>query len=949
MTPEPGKVIAGKYRLVKPLASGGMGAVWVACHTSLDAEVAVKLMASALAEHTIAQARFEREAKAAARLKSPHVVQVQDFGIEDGTPYMVMELLHGEDLGTTLERQHRLSPARAAAVFAQACKGVRAAHDAGIVHRDIKPSNIFLAKMAGDEVVKILDFGIARAGEPDASGQKTASGVLIGTPHFMSPEQARGAEAGPATDLWSLAVVLYLALSGKRPFDGDSMGEILASILRDQPPPLSAAAPGLPTSFDAFFAKALAREPTARFASATALSDAFAALVAEPNALTVSDSSGGRAGTPASFDAPTLDAAIGPATPGGGLPRGSIRVTPSDGPTKPPTRRDAAHPDAPTLPAEASRTSKSPSSSAPSSNGPSSNGPAPEKPASLADRTPPTGSFDKPPSRSWIGTALVGLVAVVALVLAMKGIKPPDDSGSGQATSASAPSAAAPRPTAITDLPPPSTDKPEALTHYSAALQAIRDANWERAAERLEKATALDPSFAAAHFRLALIRSNSDRPAARKSYTIAADGRARLGERDRAFLEAMGPMFQEPPDEEVVHGLLAKLAERYPLDAEIQLLRGMIEPDVEKSLAGARRSVELDPAFADGWQSVGSALFSLKRYEEAVAPLDRCLAISPMSTDCLGQRAAVYQALGRCADAETDLRQAVTYAPGAAYLQDQRVDALLWMNVAPEALLEAYRRKWMAVPEAERPGIEGADRIRVSLYSGQFDSLEAQFEAIRKFTDRDVSLASFEFRTDSLLLAAIETDRPKDAARLAEAFAKRLEGEALPRQYPIPAMLRAMRRGGALSKTAYRAKLTAFLAAGAELGKAKPWDTWVLWFARGVQTKEEAEEALAAMPAGAQTRPHTLSADAEVGRVMVLAGRAAEAVAAFRRAKEKCNSELSSPPIQLTYGLALEQTGDKQGACSAYANVLSRWGDAKPRSITAETARAKSAALRCPK
>src|SRR5262245_31166251 len=160
--PAPGTRIGGKYRLERSLAKGGMGSVWVARHEQLDALVAVKFMDPSLADTTAAVARFEREAKAAAQLSSPHIVRVQDFGVDDGTPFMVMELLRGEDLATRLDREGRLSLGAASAIVTQACKGLKVAHDAGLVHRDIKPRNVFCALQGEEDVIKIVDFGIAR-------------------------------------------------------------------------------------------------------------------------------------------------------------------------------------------------------------------------------------------------------------------------------------------------------------------------------------------------------------------------------------------------------------------------------------------------------------------------------------------------------------------------------------------------------------------------------------------------------------------------------------------------------------------------------------------------------------------------------------------------------------------------------------------------------------------
>jgi eukaryotic-like serine/threonine-protein kinase len=279
MTPlEVGGVVASKYRLVRPLAQGGMGSVWVARHVQLDVDVAVKFMAPAYAESADARARFEREAKAAAQLKSPNVVQVHDYGIADGVPYLVMELLQGEDLGERLRRQRRLSLPAAAAMLTPACKALRRAHEAGIVHRDLKPGNIFLARQDDEEIVKVLDFGVAKVTDPGSGASSTKAGTLVGSPNYMSPEQVRAKHVDHRSDLWSMGVVLFEAVTGQLPFPGDDVGDVLVEVCTAPIPVPSHIAPDLGPVVDRFFERALAREPAARFQSARELAEAFASL-----------------------------------------------------------------------------------------------------------------------------------------------------------------------------------------------------------------------------------------------------------------------------------------------------------------------------------------------------------------------------------------------------------------------------------------------------------------------------------------------------------------------------------------------------------------------------------------------------------------------------------------------------------------------------------------------
>jgi eukaryotic-like serine/threonine-protein kinase len=279
---ESGLVIAGKYRIEQQLAAGGMGSLWVARHLQLDVPIAVKFMDPANADSPVAQQRFEREARAAANLRSMHIVHIQDYGVTDGVPYIVMELLHGEDLGRRLKRHRRLPLAQTAKILTQTAKGLRRAHEAGVVHRDLKPANIFLARTDtndDEDIVKLLDFGVAKEMMAAINGESTRTGELIGSPHYMSPEQIRGArDLDYRSDLWSLGVILYRSITGYLPFTGDAIGEVMAKIIADPLPVATKVAPDLPPSIDAFFERAFAREREHRFQSARELADAFAML-----------------------------------------------------------------------------------------------------------------------------------------------------------------------------------------------------------------------------------------------------------------------------------------------------------------------------------------------------------------------------------------------------------------------------------------------------------------------------------------------------------------------------------------------------------------------------------------------------------------------------------------------------------------------------------------------
>jgi eukaryotic-like serine/threonine-protein kinase len=281
-----GDVLATKYRVERVLGAGGMGVVVAATHLQLDQRVALKLVRTEALHHPEIIARFEREARVAVRLKSEHSARIIDVGrLESGSPYIVMEYLEGQDLAQLLEQRGSLSIAVACDYVIQACDAIAEAHGLGIVHRDLKPGNLFLAKTShGQEVIKVLDFGISKTYWPAGDLNVTRTQAVIGSPGYMSPEQMRSTKnVDGRSDIWSLGVILYELVAGRIPFEADTFSALCVKIAVDPHPPMLELPAKLPAGFEAAVNRALEKDPTMRYRSVAELAQALA-LYAGPSA-----------------------------------------------------------------------------------------------------------------------------------------------------------------------------------------------------------------------------------------------------------------------------------------------------------------------------------------------------------------------------------------------------------------------------------------------------------------------------------------------------------------------------------------------------------------------------------------------------------------------------------------------------------------------------------------
>lgn len=272
-----GDVLAGKYEIVSVIGHGGMGIVYEAQHQRLGQRVAVKVLQAEVSFVREAVQRFEREARAAAKLTSPFVARVRDVdNLSDGRPFMVMEYLEGNDLDEELGRRGQLEVQEAVDYVLQTCMGMIEAHHLGIVHRDLKPHNLFLTQRDGKPCVKVLDFGVSKLIE-DSAKDVTVTATSLGTPQYMSPEQIRSAKhVDRRSDIWQLGIILYELLTGQTPFQGDSPTAVVAAITADAPVPLQRVRPELPAQLCAIVMKTIEKSPDRRFQTVRAMGDLLA-------------------------------------------------------------------------------------------------------------------------------------------------------------------------------------------------------------------------------------------------------------------------------------------------------------------------------------------------------------------------------------------------------------------------------------------------------------------------------------------------------------------------------------------------------------------------------------------------------------------------------------------------------------------------------------------------
>jgi serine/threonine-protein kinase len=905
-----------RYRVEQVIGEGGMGQVYRAFDTRLCRTVALKVLRPAPGDGdgTLGSARLLREARAAAALVHPNVVAVFDVGEIDGAAFLVMELVEGASLR---ERMRERAPLGIALRWlVDVARALAAAHRAGLVHRDVKPENVMVRS---DGVVKVLDFGIARGpavdvaragGEPAST---TAPNVILGTLQYMSPEQAHRQPLDGRADQFAWGVLGYELLTGRLPWEQGDAVLTLTQILARDPPPIRAVVPDAPAEVEAVIRRALAKDRDARFATldeAADLLEPFARPLGA-HAIVAPPSYGSGAMAPPSS---ARDATV------------PVAITPPSAPTQPGGITTPAAP----VPA-----------------------PPPIAP-------PAKGSL--PRGRILLGAALgvaIGGAAAVAAVGAHRSPPP-------------IPSAATAAPAtvvrAITDLPSPRSTSPEALDAYHAALRALRSGVNARGGAELERAVKLDPALAAAHLQLVVLAlDNRLDDATRQHFRAAEEHADALTDRDRLLLAALEPGVRRQPAawRETITRLRAAL-DRYPEDAELWHVLGSVLVFTDGSHSAIEplsRAASIDPEFAFALAGLAEQLLYTGRFDDARSRVEQCLRASPSSISCMLQNARLAVQQGACDEVEALGRRIAAVDPEDAY-GPQTLSLGVAGRVALPALREVLAQKHARLSAARRAHAELRDAAHVAALAGDFSEAERQARALVKLVEGVRQQAPHGMAARLLAWILLETGRDREAADVAAEFLdKRDAWEPDPRAEDFAlaedatvALLAVQRRAGRLSDAAFDRDRAAWLSGWK--AKASPEMRGYLWLhgfgspAAIVETRAEAERALAALAAHAPLpafRPFTLT-EAGEGVTLALAGKHADAAARLAQATRTCRA--LDFPIEHTrahhwLGASREALGDTAGACDAYRVVLDRWGHARPRSVTADRARARVLALRC--
>ncbi len=941
-----GTTIDGKYRVLSVVGEGGFGVVYRAVHEGFDAPIAIKCLKlpphidRPAEDELIARLRDEGRMLLRLSQQSPGIVQALDVGsitTPDGgrVPYLVLEWLEGRTLAEEMAVRRRDGAAPwtlqdAVALLTPAAEALAVAHNEKVAHRDIKPDNLFLVGTGAKRTLKVLDFGIAKVLADTASPAEavTAAGPATFTPAYGAPEQfdkKRGA-SGPWTDVFALALVLVELCAGKRALEGDELVELYrSSVDPSVRPTLRAHRVEVPPAVEAVVAKALSVEPTLRFAAVGPFWKALEAAIA----------SEGKAPTPASSHADAL-LATGDYARAEGIDLGAEEAQKHDDPAL-----------MATAPAQVDERSVSDSEPANVARVATTRG---------AVVTSERGKVEPPAGRSRV--AMVGglLLAAGVLVLALVGLRelPEADPGVSPAPSASV----APAPSSA-----PVSKSPEAAALYDEALQAWRGGAPDDAVLAMEKAANLDRELAAAQLRLSLWKLNKKPIESREHYDLALRHRSSLSVSDNELLTATEPLLQDPWDLAEYERRLTALTAKRPNDTEIWILLGSARLKLlrfDAAIEALDRSLAVDPAAVGAWVLKGECLSMKGDPKGQLAAYDACLEHAPRALECQAQKVGRAGRLGDCTGMLEEAKRLLSMSPKSALTQKQLAVALYATGAPRDSVLEALSRGWSYRPESSRKTAELGDRAALALLDGDFTSAVATLEQWLKEVSDKPDQDSHAIPARALAEVYAEMGATQKAGKVADDLMRKMGAWTEPSlsDWSI-AFLPFRYRAGLLSKQDYDKGRVAWAerfrskwkASGQRADTELEWMIWSQQYGVAIENEADAAEALLAMP---KVEPPVMATgrwtlvDLGAGKARVLSGDGAGARPPLARVAGSCGAlfdPISAMEGQLYLGRAAEQQGDLALARQAYGKVVAVWGAAKPKSVTAERAKARLAAL----
>jgi serine/threonine-protein kinase len=932
-----GTTIDGKYRVVEVVGEGGFGVVYKGVHEGFDAPVAIKCLKLPAHFDVKAQDALVRQLREEGRTllrlsqRTPGILQALDVGsftTPSGArvPYLILEWLEGRTLADELKARQTFSLREAFARLDPAARALAVAHEEKVAHRDIKPENLFCIESGGKPTIKILDFGIAKLlGEAATPTSGTAMGTLsMFTPSYGAPEQfdkSRGA-SGPWTDVFAFALVFVELVTGRPALEGDGLFALFnAASDPVSRPTLSSRGVAAPEAVEKVLRKAVEPNPAARYPDIGAFWGA-------------------------------LEAAMQ------GLPDVSLPV-----PVFPSRPTDLGSADTMQL--------------------------GQVSPVALPIVTAPATQIDVPPENAAAGNAgsvhttarsagapsrrgpVVGIVGTLVLAAVASGaflfLRARPHPSEPVATSASSSSSATP-PGADGAAPPVVATGPGAAA-YRDGLQAWHDGATEAAIRDLEQAVSLDRELGAAQLRLALWHfALAGAPAGkqvegREHYQAALLHRASMSEVDRSLLAAAEPYMRQPWDLHDWTKRLEDLTKKYPTNAELHYYLGeahqlRLAPDA--AITAYDRALALDPTFVIAHVAEAESLAMKGDVEGQLRAYRTCLETSPQATQCLMKQLTLRAQVGRCGAMKTDAQRLLSIDPKSPDAHRELALSLSATGSSSDSVLEAFARSWALEPSSERKVSELQDRTSLAELTGDFvgaePSLADWLAAVADKPNQSAHIAPAQ----RLAELYTEIGLPKKASDAADSFLRKMN--AWTEQAtgdPTLLFLSYRLRAGAITRDEYDKARTDALerfrnkwtGAGRKLDDDFAWLSWSMAYGTEVVTADEARAAVDAMPKTASKAAESgrwPAIDLAAGKTYALVGQYEHALTPLKRIGSPCLA-LVDPVNRIGadfyLGMALEGTGDADGARTSYRRVLERWGKAKPRSVTGEQAKKRLHAL----